>query len=85
MLSCTPDLPTAARFAVGREAMLFLVAANEPSVVHAAAQRGAALDFFSCLPHEREVCFPPCTYTSSRRAARSASSCRAICVASSSR
>ena len=56
MLSCTPDLPTAARFAAGREAMLFLVTAKS------FMQRGAALDFLSCLPHEREVCFPPCTY-----------------------
>ena len=55
-LSCTPDLATAAQFAMSREALLFLVTAKN------FMQRGAALDFLSCLPHEREVCYPPCTY-----------------------
>ena len=56
LLSCTPDLKTAARFAAGREALLFLVTAKS------FMQRGAALDFLSCMPDESEVVYPPCTY-----------------------
>ena len=56
MLSCTPDLEMAARFATSRQALLFLVTAKT------FMQRGASLDFLSCFPQECEVCFPPCTY-----------------------
>ena len=55
-LSTTPDLSTAARFSTGREAFLFLVTARS------FMQRGAELSYLSCLPQEREVCYPPCTY-----------------------
>ena len=56
MLSCTADLATAAHFATSREALVFLVTAKT------FLQHGASLDFLSCLPHEREVCYPPATY-----------------------
>ena len=56
MLSCTYDLATAAHFASSREVLLFLVTAKT------FLQHGASLEFLSCLPHEREVCYPPVTY-----------------------
>ena len=56
VLSCTPHLETAARFATSREAFLFLI------TVKSFMQGGASLEFLSCMPHEREVCYPPCTY-----------------------
>ena len=56
MLSCTSHLTTAAHFATSREPLLLLVTAKT------FLQRGASLDFLSCLPHEREVCYPPSTY-----------------------
>jgi len=56
MLSCTPDLATAARFSTSRVALLFLVTAKT------FMQCGATLDFLSCMPHEHEVCYPPSTY-----------------------
>ena len=55
-LSCTPHLETAARFATSREAFLLLI------TVKSFMQGGAALEFLSCVPHEREVCYPPCNY-----------------------
>ena len=55
ILSCTPDLETAARFATSRTSFLLLVRARS------FMQRGAELQFLSVAPHECEVCYPPCT------------------------
>ena len=56
LLSCTPDLATAARFATSRSSLLFLITARS------FMQRGASLRFLSCFPSESEYAYPPCTY-----------------------
>ena len=47
-LSTTPDMAVAARFSTSHHALLFVVSTSS------FMQRGASLDFLSCLPQERE-------------------------------
>ena len=55
-MSTTTKLEVAVQYSDAAHSLLFKVRTDS------FMQRGALLDFLSCMPHEREVCYPPFTY-----------------------
>ena len=55
-MSTTTDLPTAIRYGLSPESLLFVLAVDN------FVQMGADLQWVSCFPTEAEVVFPPLTY-----------------------